>query len=199
MKPVIRFLYNITLRDRRLRKLTEALLPCMPSEGSILDLGCGNGDLAASLKAHLAGVQFTGIDVLPHPHSKIPRQVYDGKTIPFSDNSFDYVMIITALHHTDDYEPVLKEACRVARRRIIVYDHQYASRLDWLRLAVTDWPGNVPFGVYTPFNFLKRAEWKALFDRLNLKEVYYNDAFSFYGPLAFLFGTKTHFVSVLEK
>jgi len=199
MKKLIQYLYNITLRERRLRKLTAALLPCMPTEGTILDLGSGNGDIAAALKSHLPNLEFTGLDVLPQADSKIPTQIYDGTTIPHADNSFDHVMIITALHHTDDYMSVLKEARRVARKKIIIYDHQYANRREWLLLAIADWPGNVPFGVYTPFNFKTRPEWQEIFESLNLKEVYFGNGFNFYGSLAFIFGRKTHFISVLMK
>ncbi len=178
----------------------QIMLPCMPEGGDILDLGCGHGDLAASLMKARPALRFTGLDVYPLENSLIPRQLYDGVTIPYPDAHFDYVMLVTMLHHTDDYVPVLKEACRVARKGLLVFDHQYFNRLDWATLAVIDWPGNVPFGVYTPFNFKTRAEWLQLFRSLRIKEVYHSDRVFLYGKiLDFLFGRRLHFVSALAK
>ena len=126
--------------------------------------------------------------------------MYDGKNIPYSDNYFDYVMLITVLHHTDDYIPVLKEAMRVSRKGLIIFDHQYKSYFEWLTLCFIDWPGNVPFGVYTPFNFKKRVEWKYIFETLNLREINYKDRVYVYGKyLDFILGKDLHFVSILEK
>jgi len=172
----------------------------MPERASILDLGCGNGDIAAILQARNPNLQFTGLDLKANPAASIPVYVYDGNTIPYGDNSFDYVMLITVLHHTDDYAPLLKEARRVAREGLIIMDHQYKSKLEWLTLAIIDWPGNVPFGVYTPFNFKRREEWRGLFRELAVEEVGYNDRIHLFGrKLDFILGKEMHFVSRLKK
>jgi ubiquinone/menaquinone biosynthesis C-methylase UbiE len=198
-KKTFQFTYNLLLRKRRLEKMSALLIPSVPKHGVMLDLGCGNGDLAAEIQKSAPDLEILGIDVQEHKESKIPMKVYDGNVIPYNDEHFDHIMIITALHHTDDYIPVLKEAIRVTRKQIIIYDHQYSNYKEWLGLVITDWPGNVPFGVYTPFNFKKRSEWKNLFEQLGLVEVSYRDSFSYYGILSFFFGKNTHFISVLEK
>jgi len=192
--------YNFLLRGRRLRKLTEILLPIVPEAGHILDLGCGNGDLAAALQARRPGLVFTGVDVPSARVCKIPCTFYDGSKIPFPDASFDYVMLITVLHHTDDFRPILKEARRVARKGIILHDQKYSTRLDWLKLAIIDWPGNVPFGVYTPYNYKTRPEWLALYAELDLQERNFNDDIHFFGWfLNPILGQRLHFVSILDK
>lgn len=200
MKQFVQRLYDLLLRGRRLRKLTGIMLPYLPDKGDILDLGCGNGDFAAALMQQRPGINFTGLDIFPVPHSKIPRFTYDGINIPYPDEHFDYVMLITVLHHTDDYVPVLQEAQRVAKKGLIILDHQYFSRIDWLTLAFIDWPGNVPFGVYTPFNFKTRPEWVELFKQLKLKETLHNDKIYLFGKIFdSLLGKRMHFVSTLEK
>ena len=201
MKKFFQSLYNFFLRNRRLRRMTAILEPCMPRDGHILDLGCGNGDLASALKERVPHLSFTGLEVSPQiSRSAIPIFAYDGSSIPYGDDSFDYVMLITVMHHTDDYVPLMKEARRVAREGIILLDHQYAGKLEWMTLAFIDWPGNVPFGVYTPFNFKTRPEWQALFKQLRLEETYYNDSLYMFGKLFDLaLGKKMHFISLLKK
>jgi SAM-dependent methyltransferase len=172
------------------------------SENSlVLDLGCGNGDLAVAIKENLPGLSITGIDVMRRAvETTVPIKVYDGKTIPFANDSFDYVMLITVLHHTDDYVPVIQEALRVSRKGIILLDHQYNNFFEWLMLAIIDWPGNVPFGVYTPFNFKTRSEWIALFKQLQIEETLYNDRLYLFGNILNpVLGRQMHFLSVLSK
>ena len=200
MRAVFKKLYNLLLRNRRLRRLTDILLPYMPENGIILDLGCGNGDLATLLKKRIPQLDITGIEITPNINASIPITVYDGETIPYPDNHFDSAIIITVLHHTDDYIPLLKEAKRVVKNNIILLDHQYASRLEWLTLACIDWPGNVPFGVYTPLNFKKRTEWTSLFRELDLQEVAHNNRLYLFGKIVdSLLGKNMHFISVLQK
>lgn len=200
LKKIFQYLYNITLRNRRLRRLTDILTPYIGDNTSILDLGCGNGDLSVALKARNQTLKIVGLDVTPCKNADLQITSYDGSIIPYEDQHFDYVMLITVLHHTDDYVPILKEARRVAKNGIIILDHQYQSRLQWLTLAFIDWPGNVPFGVYTPFNFKKRTEWKELFNKVGLNEVIYNEKILMFGKWAdFILGKNMHFVSILKK
>jgi len=109
-------------------------------------------------------------------------------------------MLITVLHHTDDYVPVIAEALRVARKGIILLDHQYNNWFEWLMLAIIDWPGNVPFGVYTPFNFKTREEWRSTFRQLHLNETKYEDKLYLFGKLLNpILGRRMHFLSILQK
>jgi ubiquinone/menaquinone biosynthesis C-methylase UbiE len=171
MKVLLQWLYNNTLRKRRLKKITTILSRYLPEDGHILDLGCGDGALSNALKTQLPNIQFTGLDINPAPSSDIPILVYDGNIIPYPDQHFDYVMLITVLHHTDDYAPVLREAFRVSKKGLFIIDHQYNGILEWLTLAFIDTPGNIPFGVYTPFNFFTRSEWQALLSNWGAKKL----------------------------
>ncbi len=53
--------------------------------------------------------------------------IYDGPKLPWPDNHFDAVLLLTVLHHVADPESVLREACRVGGRIIIIED-VYATR-----------------------------------------------------------------------
>ena len=201
MTRILRWLYDVSLRRGRVERLSKILLEYLPERGTVLDLGCGSGDVTLALKAARPRLSFTGLDVVPHtPREGLSVAAYDGEHVPYGDASFDWVMLVTVLHHTNDCRLLLAEARRVAKKGIIILDHQYKSRLDWLTLALIDWPGNVPFGVYTPFNFNTRDQWLAVFDELNLTESRHEDGVPHFGPmLAPLLGRNLHFVSVVEK
>lgn len=68
------------------------------------------------------------------------------------------------------YRRVLAEAARVARRRIIVKDHHWHHRLDWLTLAFSDYLGSRAHGIRLPYNYLRLPEWEALFAAVALRE-----------------------------
>ena len=65
---------------------------------------------------------ITGIDVLLRDHTHIPVVEFDGTTIPFPDRSFDTLVFVDVLHHTNDPVLLLREAARVARNTIVIKD-----------------------------------------------------------------------------
>jgi SAM-dependent methyltransferase len=103
------------------------------------------------------------VDVLVRPNTAIPVVAYDGKTLPFEDKSFDAVMMIDVLHHTDDPVATLKECVRVAKQFILVKDHISDSWYDDVRLRFLDWFGNRPFGIPMTYKYLSSREWKEAF------------------------------------
>ena len=90
-------------------------------EGSLLDVGCGMGDLLMRFperKRH-------GIDI-SEEYLAIARQRglevtnADAEDIPFADNSFDVVVAADILEHVFDLNRVARELKRVARQLIVV-------------------------------------------------------------------------------
>lgn len=88
----------------------------------VLDLGCGIGTYEALLKNRIGSI--TGIDVseksieLARTHNPDNTyEVYDGRTLPFEDESFDVVFAICVMHHVpvDLWPRFVAEAMRVAR------------------------------------------------------------------------------------
>jgi hypothetical protein len=80
-------------------------------------------------------------------------------------------MIIDVLHHDLNPEQVVKEACRVSRRSILIKDHYFNHGLDVFGLKVMDYIGNAPYGIRLPYNYLNDAAWRTIFSNLNLKIV----------------------------
>jgi SAM-dependent methyltransferase len=119
--------------------------------------------MAQALMKGRPGILITGVDVRPRPQAAIPVLRYDGQRLPFADSSFDLVLLIDILHHTEDPSRVLAEASRVARRGILIKDHYWESRWDHWLLSVSDYLGNRAYDVPLPYAFLRLEEWAHLF------------------------------------
>lgn len=146
---------------RRTERLADALAELLP-EGTrtLLDIGCGDGTIAAKLGQRRDELAVQGVDVLARPAAAIDVSVYDGSRLPFADDSFDAVMLIDVLHHCRTPDELLAEARRVARRTIIVKDHTAAGPVGRLVLRVMDWVGNRGHGVSLTYNYWSAQRWQ---------------------------------------
>ena len=184
--------------NRRIWVLSRALANAIPGRGTVLDIGCGDGQLALALMKLRPDLRIEGVDVVARPKTLIPVAHYDGVKLPFADKSFDYVTIVDVLHHTDDPTVVLSEASRVAREGVVIKDHLREGWLAQATLAFMDWCGNVGDGVPLPYNFLSRSEWQGAFFKSKLQLVESVEKLGIYLPPArWLFDRNLHFVSFL--
>jgi SAM-dependent methyltransferase len=154
---------------RRLRILIPQLLDFLPERASILDVGSGDGSIAAGLSASRPNLKVDGIDVLVRRNTKIPVIEFDGRQIPFQDDAFDIVMFVDVLHHTTDPTELLKEARRVARYSIVLKDHFKEGWLANSALKLMDWVGNAGYGVSLPYTYWGEARWRQAFEFLDLE------------------------------
>ncbi len=88
-------------------------------DGRVLDLGCGDGRVAAELSR--SGARVVGVDPSrvaldrarrEHPSLELAEPLADG-TLPFEDASFDVVVCLHVLQHVADTQRLLSEARRV--------------------------------------------------------------------------------------
>jgi len=179
-------------RVARLAAVIGAL--CTKEPQKILDVGCGDGHIAKTLAEQLGdGCEISGIDVMVRDTAAIPVTQYDGRTIPFGDDSFDTVLLVDVLHHTDDAGSLLAEAARVARGSVIVKDHVCESRLDKWLLSFMDWVGNRPHGVVLEYNYLSAAAWDACIASAGLVREYETTDVKLYRwPLSVFFERRMH-------
>jgi SAM-dependent methyltransferase len=187
------------VHSRRVNALSNALLPLLPTVGTVLDIGSGDGWLASLLAAQLPGTRFSGIDVLIREQTHVPVAHFDGQHIPYPDQHFDAVMIIDVLHHTHDPAVLLREARRVARKHVILKDHTRDGLAARATLRMMDWVGNAHHGVALPYNYLSMAEWLLLFEEVGLTVEQLNEKPKLYGaPADWLFGRSLHLVAQLS-
>jgi ubiquinone/menaquinone biosynthesis C-methylase UbiE len=96
---------------------------------AVLDVGLGLGyglQILAAKAERLAGIDVDAKAVergkrifSGHPRVK-EIAVYDGNTIPFADKSFDVVTCVEVIEHVPDYDALLRELARVARRCVFL-------------------------------------------------------------------------------
>lgn len=83
--------------------------------GSILDIGTGNGHIFRD-----SGLDVTALDINELKPSEFPQVVADAHALPFKDNSFDYCVLGEILEHVHNPILVMREAARVARKRVVL-------------------------------------------------------------------------------
>ncbi|MHC4884187.1 MAG: methionine biosynthesis protein MetW [Planctomycetota bacterium] len=136
-KPILRW------QDRLIEKLVE--------EGaSVLDLGCGNGELLARL-SEIKQIQAQGIELDPEAvlaciengidvfHSNLDEGLKG-----FPADSFDYVILEETLQMLHRPAEVLAEMLRVGKRGVVTFPNfaYWRVRLDLAirgRMPVTEW------------------------------------------------------------
>jgi SAM-dependent methyltransferase len=191
--------HNKLVFSRRVQKLASAIAARLPHDARVLDVGCGNGDLAALVMEMRPDVRIEGIDVLVRAGTAIPVTEYDGYHIPFTDDYFDAAMVIDVLHHTDDPEAVLAEIARVAPQ-VVIKDHLRDGFAAGLTLRFMDWVGNAAHGVRLPYNYLSLSKWKAMWSKLHLDTDTFTDRLALYPrPFTWLFDRGLHFLAVLSR
>jgi ubiquinone/menaquinone biosynthesis C-methylase UbiE len=148
-----------------------------PKGMSILDAGSGNGALSIAFAE--AGAKVSGVEIEPELVDIANRQaiachvspkfhVYDGKKLPFPDNSFDSVISVSVFEHVDDPGMYLKEIWRVLKPSGFLYI-AFPNRL-YFRETHTGLYGLT----YMP---MKVAKWYA---RLRNRDFFIDDNVHFY-------------------
>lgn len=136
----------------RLARLTDAVAYHVPVGGSVLDLGCGTGELAIALAT--SGMRATGSDISPEmlrvaagadaPVDWVELEP-DWRVLPFRAGAFDAVVASSVLEYVDDPVTVLRECHRVLRPGGIVLctvpDPRHPVRwLEWMTDVVAREP-----------------------------------------------------------
>lgn len=96
----------------RLRLVSENVL------GSVLDIGCGSGELLALVDGN--GLKV-GVEVNKIQAVKAKAIIADAESpLPFKDMSFDTICCLEVLEHLERPDSLMKEISRICRHRIII-------------------------------------------------------------------------------
>lgn len=113
------------LLDRFRRRLASELAELEPN--SILDAGCGEGNVAQWLREDLPGVALAGTDgraeALEEFRARnpgVPATQADLYSLPFGDGEFDVVLAVEVLEHLDRPGDAVRELARVSSRRLVL-------------------------------------------------------------------------------
>jgi SAM-dependent methyltransferase len=199
-KTAMGSMHSSMIFGRRVSRLGALCAKLLPENASVLDVGTGDGTIASIVMSNRPDVRVQGIDVHPRPSTKIPVTIFDGKKIPFEANSFDSVMVVDVLHHTDDPASMLKEIARVSSSSVIIKDHTIEGFLARPTLRLMDWVGNAPHGVRLPYNYFSINQWQRGFADAGLSIDSWKDDLQLYNaPFTWFFDRKLHFIAKLVK
>jgi SAM-dependent methyltransferase len=192
--------HGALMYPRRVRALADHAARLIPPNALVLDVGTGDGQVAAALAKRRPDVQVRGLDVLVRATAAIEVAPFDGRVIPMADRSVDVVMLIDVLHHADDPLALLREGARVARSCIVLKDHICDSRLARSILRFMDVVGNARHGVALPHNYWTSWQWSEAIDTLRLaRAVWRVGGLGIYPlPASLLFGGKLHVLARLD-
>lgn len=91
-----------------------------------LDIGCGTGVVTSAVVD--LGLKATGLDVVPEfvdlARERVPDATFEvgpAEELPFADEQFDYVILLSLLEHVQDWERTLSEATRVLKPGGVMY------------------------------------------------------------------------------
>lgn len=188
------------VHGRRVEVLAANLAAMLSPGTRLLDIGCGDGKLAALLRQSVPEIEVQGVDVLRRNDCAIPCRIFDGSSLPFPDGFFDCCLLVDVLHHITDPLPLLRDACRVSRKFLLVKDHFAENALDHWTLRLMDWVGNRPHGVALPYAYLSTSQWQGLYMQLGLSvERTASDLPLYPAGFSAVFGRNLHFISLLRK
>lgn len=150
------------------------LFPYFKGSEKVLDFGCGDLSLSKSLKSVFPSLKITGVDVLNFNNKQKNAKfiLYDGKILPFKDNSFNTVICFYVFHHCSDVTASFNECLRVAKRVIIV-ESVYRHPLEIPFMRLMDWIYNrfKSDSVSLSYQFLSYRDWIEVFAKNKFKVV----------------------------
>ena len=199
-EAILNTVHDKLVFGRRVRVLSEALARQLPPNAKALDVGTGDGSIAALIMEQRPDVGIEGVEVFLRTKTRIPVTTFDGRQLPFSDNAFDCVMFVDVLHHTSDPTFLVREAARVASRAVLIKDHLLEGLLAGPTLRLMDWVGNRGHKVALPYNYLPRTRWNEIFKAADLRIDLWISRVGLYPlPAGWVFDRRLHFVARLIK
>jgi SAM-dependent methyltransferase len=185
LKLQIRSLIAIPNR-KRAAELAAQVLPFLNTGDRILDIGSGTCQVAAAIIEQ--GFDVSLLDVVDKSLTpNLHPQLFDGGRLPFPDNSFDVVLLLTVLHHIPRPDDTLAEARRVAQRIIIIEDVFTSTAEKWATWIGDSWLNMEIFG--HPHSNRSDQGWRETFERFGLRVIKAHQRINWFFPFRFRHAT----------
>jgi len=165
--------------DDRAVELAREVSPHILS-GTLLDVGTGDGMVTWNLRDRFEDALLVDVMDYLDPRVKMPFRIYyDGGAIP-TDEQYENVLLLNVLHHSDHPLPLLEDAWKHTKRRLVIIESVYGDaaraannvypftlnvRNQFLYTSFFDWFYNrvLHSDVPVPCNFLPPEDWERLF------------------------------------
>jgi ubiquinone/menaquinone biosynthesis C-methylase UbiE len=160
-----------SLHTKRSHLLADRISEFVPRGSKVLDFGCGTMEVADSVGKQSKS-QVSGIDVSTIATGHKDFTPYNGKQIPFADQSFDETYAAFVFHHINDFIPLLKECRRVTKKRLVIVEDVYRNPLEHLLIALADFTNwFIDPSMHIPLNFRSEKQWQLLLAALSPAKV----------------------------
>ena len=144
----------------------------LPSDASILDVGCAKGFMLHDFKQLMPEARVEGIDISEYAieaaiESMSPFvRVGNARQLDYPDASFDFVISINTVHNLpiEDCRQALREIQRVARHHAFVTVDAWRNERE--EAAMRAW--NI-----TALTYMHVGDWKRLFEEVGYTHDYY--------------------------
>ncbi|MBU9888953.1 MAG: class I SAM-dependent methyltransferase [Candidatus Omnitrophica bacterium] len=158
--------------EERAEKIVRLFESSIPAGSRVLDVGGGWGFYDKPLRDR--GHQPLVLDVIKPGYHRAPVLIYDGKRIPFPDQSFDVTLLVTVLHHVADPAALLGEVWRVTRSRVVVVEDLYRHFWGRFWTICRDRLLNLEL-LGHPHQFRKKEEWTVFFESHGFRQVFFTE------------------------
>jgi ubiquinone/menaquinone biosynthesis C-methylase UbiE len=108
--------YDQVIQFSGLEKMLQVLE--LPHAGILLDAGGGTGRVASALRPHVGSLIVADVSwgMLSQARQKdLTATSTETEHLPFTNNSFDRVLMVDALHHVADQAETIRELYRVLK------------------------------------------------------------------------------------
>jgi SAM-dependent methyltransferase len=141
-------------------------------QSSVLDVGCAKGFMLSDFTKLVPGVSVSGIDISPYAIENALAdvrpflQVADAVSLPFDDDSFDFVFSINTVHNLnrDECGQALREIERVARLGSFVTLDAYRNEDEKKRMFQWNLTG---------LTIMSVSDWEVFFDEIGYTGDYF--------------------------
>ena len=137
----------INIFKKREKYWFDKIAPFLGEETvQILKIGNGFGYMSEMISDIQPLVKILDINIYKETINKDKVQLYNGRNIPFEDNSFNISILNLTLHHIPNNLEYFKEVVRVTKNRIILVEETYDNLLQKVHLIFRDWFVNYKAG-----------------------------------------------------